>query len=80
MPGQQPGHQGRQLRSETTRQQMIEAAAAFDYILFGSVGWTRTDTPDNVTSQQLQDYETLPIQVGIKQTTVTGARSPSRRP
>jgi outer membrane protein TolC len=58
---------------EMTRDQVIEAAAQFDYIVFGSVGWTRNNTPANVASAAA-NYETLPIQAGIKQTNITGGQ------
>ena len=58
---------------EMNRDLMIEAAAAFDYFVFGSVGWTKQNTPGNVFTPN-QNYETLPIQVGVKTTTITGAQ------
>src|ERR1035437_9293440 len=58
---------------EINRDLMIEAAAAFDYVVFGSVGWTKQDTPGNVFTPN-QNYNTLPVQVGIKTTTITGAQ------
>jgi outer membrane protein TolC len=57
---------------EINRDLMIEAAAAFDYIVFGSVGWTKQDTPANVFTPN-ENYNTLPVQAGIKTTTITGA-------
>lgn len=58
---------------EINRDLMIEAAAAFDYIVFGSVGWTKQNTPDNVFTPN-QNYNTIPMQVGVKTTTITGAQ------
>ncbi len=65
---------------ETTRQQMIEAAAAFDYILFGSVGW-------NAHQHAQQRHQ--PATAGLRDPADPGrhqaddgyrCRSPSRRP
>ena len=59
---------------ETNRDLMIEAAAAFDYIVFGSVGWTKVHTPPGNVITPNQNYETLPIGFGVKTTTITGAQ------
>lgn len=55
-----------------SRQQMIQAAAAFDYTVFGSFGYEATDTARNDRSN-LPDPRQKSLQLGVRNTTVTGA-------
>jgi outer membrane protein len=55
-----------------SRQQMIQAAAAFDYTVFGSFGYDATDTARNDRSN-LPDPRQKSLQLGVRNKTVTGA-------
>ena len=54
-----------------SRQQMIEAAAAFDYVLFGESSHTRSDrrSPTALAASQTR---TVPVKVGVRNTNVYG--------
>jgi outer membrane protein TolC len=57
---------------QIAREQVVQAAAAFDYVLFGSMGYETVDTAFNHrTGQPLSKDRTLGV--GIRQQTVTGA-------
>ncbi len=61
------------------RERMVQAAAAFDYVLFGSVGYTQTDSAINDRLRKggrtaLADVSTeRAISWGVRQQSVTGA-------
>ena len=58
---------------QIAREQMVQAAAEFDYTIFGSLGYDRADTAvRNFTG--LQDPgRILDFEVGLRQKTITGA-------
>jgi outer membrane protein TolC len=61
------------------REQMIQAAAAFDYVLFGSIGYDHTDSPLNTRLRRAGNTTVAgtstsrTLEWGIRQRTVTGA-------
>ncbi len=57
---------------QIAHEQVVQAAAAFDYVLFGSMGYTSTDLAINYRSLLPQEKERT-LQIGVRQRTVTGA-------
>jgi outer membrane protein TolC len=55
------------------RQELIKAAAAFDYIVFGSYQYQNQDQQVPDPTIQLEHFHTWTYEAGIKQTTITGA-------
>lgn len=55
-----------------SRQQMIQAAAAFDYTLFGAFGYSGEDAAQNHRAGLAQTQQKS-FQLGLRNTTVTGA-------
>ncbi|MCD4823327.1 MAG: TolC family protein [Phycisphaerae bacterium] len=58
---------------EISRQQVIQAAAAFDYTLFGSIGYTRTDTAQAHRTGLGVDKQ-RDLAAGIRQNTAIGTQ------
>lgn len=57
---------------QIAREQVVQAAAAFDYVLFGGFGYEKVDTAQRHRTYQAQTKERT-LQVGVRQQTVTGA-------
>ncbi len=58
---------------QIAREQMIEAAAEFDYTIFGSLGYDRLDTASRAFATPISAERTTNFEVGLKQKTITGA-------
>lgn len=57
---------------QIAREQVVQAAAAFDYVMFGSFGYEKIDTAQNHRMSLPQTKERT-LEVGVRQRTVTGA-------
>ena len=57
---------------QIAREQVVQAAAAFDYVLFGAMGYTSSDLARNYRSFLPQEKERT-LQIGVRQRAVTGA-------
>ncbi|MBS3820907.1 MAG: TolC family protein [Phycisphaerae bacterium] len=61
------------------REQMVQAAAAFDYVVFGSIGYEQTDNPVNDKLRKAGNFAVTDVSTnrtlsgGLRQRTVTGA-------
>jgi len=58
---------------QIVREQMVEAAAEFDYTIFGSLGYDRADTAARNFIGFVDPGRTADFEVGLKQKTITGA-------
>ncbi len=54
-----------------SRQRMVEAAAAFDYVMFGALDYTRTDQQGATFGKQ----NSRSAQLGVRKTFITGAQA-----
>ena len=55
------------------REDMVQAAAVFDYIVFGSAGYSETDLRLNSAAQRATRTKTRSVEAGLRNRTVTGA-------
>ncbi|MCK5113224.1 MAG: TolC family protein, partial [Phycisphaerae bacterium] len=58
---------------EIAREQMVEAAAEFDYSIFGTLGYDRSDTAVRNFTGLADPGRTASLEVGLRQKTITGA-------
>lgn len=57
---------------QIAREQVVQAAAAFDYVLFGELGYEKLDTARSHRTSLPQTKERT-LEIGVRQKTVTGA-------